>query len=268
MVVVAVGGGAHEHPHLRHRRKLRLDLGDPIEGGPARDLAVLVQESAAELALLVGEDDTGAGASGRERGGEAGRSRPDHQHIAVRVEFLVAVGIGFARGRAEAGHPADEVLVAHPRRARPHEGLVVETGRDQAGDPAGPGAEVEADAGPAVLRGRAQAVVEFDLGGAGVGLGIGAGLELDDRVGLVRAGRHHAARAVVLEAAADQPDAVGQEGRRQGVPSDAGVGTAVIGEIERPAPIDAAAAGQAKGLRGSSRDRSQLKPSGDFSPIL
>ncbi len=50
---------------------------------------------------------------------------------------------------------------------------------------------------------------------------------------------------MVFETAAKQPDAIGQQGGRQGLAREAGVGAAVEREPDGPAPIDQPAFGQA-----------------------
>ena len=102
---------------------------------------------------------------------------------------------------------------------------------------------------PAVLALRLEAVVELGGGGARVRLAPGAGAQLDDRVRLLRAGREDAARPVVLERAADQRDAVGQQRRGERIAGMALVGAAVELEQQRLAAVDEAAGGDAVGLR-------------------
>ena len=70
---------------------------------------------------------------------------------------------------------------------------------------------------PAVLAVGDETVVELLLRRARIGLGARAARELDQRIRLVGAGGDDAARAVILEAAADQMHAVGQQGGSQRV---------------------------------------------------
>lgn len=177
----------------------------------------------------------------------AGRAGADHQHVAVVVHPVVAVRIDLGRRAAQAGGLADVLLVGHPHRLRVHEGLVVETRRHQlAADLAEDSHQVVLHVRPAVGTGGHQAAVEGLLGGAYVGdLGGFAGADLQDRVGLLGAGGDDAARPRVLEAAADDVDAVGQQRGGQGVAGIALVVLAVEAEGQRAVAVDAAAAGQA-----------------------
>ena len=68
----------------------------------------LGQQAAAEARLLVGQHHPRAGAAGGERRGEPGRAAADHQHVAMGVALVVAVGIGRARRLAEARGAPDQ----------------------------------------------------------------------------------------------------------------------------------------------------------------
>ena len=79
--------------------------------------------------MLVGEDDASTGATGGQRGGEAGRPGADDEQVAMRPALLIGVRIGLVGGAAETRRLADEGLVElFPEGGRPHEGLVVEAG--------------------------------------------------------------------------------------------------------------------------------------------
>src|SRR4051812_24339863 len=168
------------------------------------------------------------------------------------VAMQVAIGIGPSRRAAEAGGTADKRLVdLGPPRGRPEEGLVVEAGRQEGREEVVGGSDVEAERRPAVLARGGEAVIELDLGGAQVGIAAPPRpLELDQGTGLLRPRGHDTARSVVLEAAADQVDAVGEKRRGQRVAGEAAVGLAVKGEGERARAVDPAAAG--KTAHGSS----------------
>ena len=72
--------------------------------------------------------------------------------------------------------------------------------------------------------------------------------ELDQRVGLLRAGGDDAAGPVILEAAPHQMHAVGEQGGGEGVAGMALVALAVEGEADGLGAVDAAALEQAEGL--------------------
>ena len=164
----------------------------------------------------------------------------------MREARRIVVGIGLVGRDAEAGRGADVRFVeALPGGLRPHEGLVVEAGRKHRRGEVVDRADVEGERRPAVLRCRGQPVIELLHGGADIRrLARGVALDLDQRVGLFRAGRQDAARAMVFERAADEMDAVGEQRRGQRVALDAGVGLAVEGEA-RGLACEAAGAGDA-----------------------
>src|SRR5579863_217315 len=94
----------------------------------------LGQKTAAQLGLLVAENDTGPAARCRECGRQTGGTATDDEHIAVSEAVRVAIGICMLRRAAESRSSTDPRLVEPmPRTARPHEGLVVEAGRDEGG---------------------------------------------------------------------------------------------------------------------------------------
>ena len=156
--------------------------------------------------------------AGRERRHQAGRPAADHQHVAMRECLLVMVRDPPRRGAAEARGAADQRLVELlPELRRPHEGLVVEAGDEEAREPVVHRADVEAQRRPAVLARGDQPVVELGRGRARVRLAPRAGAQFDQRVRLFRACREDAARAVILERAADQLHAVGEQRRGERV---------------------------------------------------
>jgi len=90
--------------------------------------------------------------------------------------------------------------------------------------------------------------------------------DFDQRAGLFLAGRENAAWAVIFEAARNDPDAVGQQGRGQCVAGIAGVVAAVEGEIETLAAIDFTTAGQPERMVGAAV-HCPVFPSGGSIPI-
>ena len=150
VVVVAEHGAARQQRDLGQRGELGERGGNPRRGVGAVDARGPGQGLAAELGLLVGEYHPRAGAPRHQRRGDPRDAAAGDQHIAVRVAMLVAIGVGVARGDAEARGLADKMLVFHPHRARPHEGLVIKTGRHQAGEAAVDRQQVEIDRRPAV----------------------------------------------------------------------------------------------------------------------
>ncbi len=203
--------------------------------------------------MLVAEQHARAGVHRSARRCEPRGAAADDQHVAVRVAMLVAVGIGRARGAAHAGDASDPVLVAQPPawRSRPHEGLVVEARGQQPREDVVDDARIHAQRRPPVLARRDQPVVEIQRRGTHVGFGGGALAHLHQRVRLLDAGGHDAARAVVLEAARDEVHAVGEQRRCKRVTRESRIRHAVEREAQRTCAIDAAAGGQAERLRHS-----------------
>ncbi len=247
VVVVAVHRGARQQHDFRQRLQLGQHLRHPFGGGLAVEGLAGVQQAAAELFLLVGQDHPGAGARGSQGRGQAGGAGADHQHVAVAVHPVVAVRVDLGGRAAQARGLADVLLVRQPHGLRVHEGLVVEAGGHHlAADLAEHAHQVVLHVRPAVGAAGHQARVQGLLGGAHVGhLGGLARADLQDGVGLLGAGRDYAAGAGVLEAAADHVDAVGQQGGGQAVAGEALVLLAVEGEGQRLAAVDATATGKA-----------------------
>ena len=108
------------------------------------------QQRPAGQAVFVGENDPRAASPCLPRRREPGRSRADDEDVAMRVHAFVPVGIGAVRRASQPRHPADEPFVEMPAAMRPHEGLVVEPGRDQAVCEVVDRGQVEADARPAI----------------------------------------------------------------------------------------------------------------------
>ncbi len=246
VVVIAEGHRARQQRHVRHRAQLCERIGDPLGSGLAVDHRLAIgEERAAHLLLLVHQHHARAGSACSQGSRQARWAGANDQGIGMGVELVVAVGIGFGRALAEAGHAADEVLVLQPEALRPHEGLVVEARWKTAVEQAVHRAEIGGQAGKAVLAFRDQTLIELDLRRAQVGLGAVALAELDQRIRLLRAGGKEAARAVILEAAADQHHAVGEQRGGEGIAVIALVRLAVEHEAQRLGAVDAAALRQA-----------------------
>src|SRR5690606_11056682 len=127
-------------------------------------------------------------------------------------------------------HLTDAGLEAVP--VRPHEGLVVEAGGQEAPEAVEEGVAIALRIGPAVDRTHLHARFQGDHGRAGVGLGGAAQANVENGVGLVRAGAPDAAWPVVLEAAADEAHAVGQQCGCDRVPRLPLQGASIEGEVE------------------------------------
>ncbi|MNF69496.1 hypothetical protein D3C84_513820 [compost metagenome] len=246
VVVVAVDRGARQQGDFRHLLQFGDGLGRPVAGRLAVEGFAGAQQAAAELFLLVGEDYPRTATPGGQCGGQTGGAAADHQHVAVLVHVVVAVRVVFLGRTAEAGGLADVLLVGQPEVLRVHEGLVVEPRRHHAAaDLAENAHQVGVDARPAVHAAGHQTRVQRLLGGTHVGdLRRFGRADLQHGVRFFGTGGDYAARARVLEAAADHVDAVGQQRGGQGVAGIALIILAVEGEGQRLAAVDAATLGK------------------------
>ncbi len=217
MVVIGEGRGAGDELNFRHRPQLGEGRGEPCFVRNLAQGSGFAQERAAERSHLVEEKNAGAASAGGQRRGKTRRPAADDEDVAMRVALLVMIGIGIGRRLPHSGGAADQMLVEAPGTLRRHEGLVIETGRQQWRHQRGGGAEVEAERGKPILAGRHEPVIELDHGGARIRLGASAVAQANQRIGLFGSGAQNAARAVVFEAAPDQADAVGEQRRRQAV---------------------------------------------------
>src|SRR5579864_8645449 len=175
------------------------------------DAPAVIEQAAAEPATFVHQHHARPAPSGRASRRESGRSGADDEDIAMEVSVLVAIGVSLARAAAHAGHATNVRLVSYPPSGRPLECLVIESGGQETRKEAGCGAEIEIDGRPAILAGCHQTFEEFDLRSSAVRLGARAQPELNQRIGLLGTDAEHAARAVVLETAADDAHAIGQQ---------------------------------------------------------
>ena len=239
VVLVAEGRAARQDPDIRPLPQARLDAPGPAQCRLAVDLGRAGQQAAAQLALFVHQDHARAGRGCRVGGRQSRRSAAQHQHIAMGVALVVALGIAGIRRAAQAGGRADPGLVTGPQAARPHEGLVIEAGGQEARQPLVDGQAVALQRRFRIHAGRRQALVQLDLGGARIRHAVWPGFELHDGVGLLHPRRDDAARAVILEAAGDETQAIGQQRRGQRVARVALVRHAVEREMQGLGTVDA-----------------------------
>ena len=240
VVVIAEDIGPRQDLDVRQRLQRSEHLGMPGLV-PRAD-----QQAAADQDVALAQDDARPGFACGAGGCEARCARADDEDVAMRMHRLVMVRVGFGRGAAEAGGPADQRLVEFlPETLRPHEGLVVEAGRERLAGQRVERHHVEGERGPAVLAAADEPVVQLDLGRLAVRLAPRALAQFDQRVRLVGTGGHDPARPVVFEAAADQAHAIGQQGRGERIARMAGELTPVEAEADGFAAVDQAAAGKA-----------------------
>lgn len=233
VVVVAESGGAGENLHIVHRLQAGNRFLRPLIAVETVDLDATVEaQRTAGFGLLVTENDLGTGMSRSKGSRKTGNAGTHHQHVAMRVAAGIVIRIRFLRGDAETGGTADDRLVDMlPCRLRPHEGLVVEAGREEGRHQVVDAADIEGQRREAVLRFDDHAVEDFLHRGTHVRLLAGAvARNVDQRVRLFGTGRENAARAVILERAADQMDVVGDQRRGDSITLQRRVALAVEGE--------------------------------------
>ena len=203
-----------------------------------------VQQRAAGLPVLVAQHDVGAELRGPQRRAQPGDAAADHEHVAVAAAVLGAPApVVLALGEdPEAGRVAQHLLVQRPQPARADERLVVEAGRrERAADDVGCAHDVEVEPGPGV------GVRDREPVGHALGARAhrGAAADLHERVRALAAAAQLAARAVVLERAAERaPSGCVQRGRDR-VALVRRDRLAVEREADRPRAVDPLA-----GLRG------------------
>ena len=193
----------------------------------------------AEARILVRQDDPQARCRRCRCRGEAGNAGAHHQHVAMHMQLLVAVRVAPGRCDAKAGGAANERLVdVLPEPLRPLEGLVIKAGWEEARQGVVDDAHIEVEVGPAVLAHRHQAVKELDLGGTQVRIMAHAFAHPGKRVHFLRAEPDDAARAVILEAAAEHLLAVGHHGGSERIAGKARHALAVEGEAQWLRAVD------------------------------
>ena len=266
VVVVPEDRGAIEHEDVRQLRQFFRYAGHPGRAFHAIDLPRPRQQAAAAFGAFLHEDGAHALASRLQRGGQAGRPGTDDDDVAMPVHPVVGVRVGRVGRDAQAGGgPQCRLIELLPEALGPHEGLVIKAGDQDGGGEAVDGADVELDAREAIDARRRQARVKLDFGRAQVRLGVGALLELHQCIRLLVARGKHAARAVILEAACDEVDAIGEQGGSEGVACVALQLPAVEREVQRPHSVDAACADEARIARPRA---AHLAPPGGSSPGL
>ena len=146
------------------------------------------------------------------------------------VALFISVWVGRGGTAPHAGHAADEMLIMGPKIRRPHEGLVIKSGRQKLRYQAQATGYVPTQGGPVVLAVCGQILVELILCGADIRLGLGATAQPYQGIGFFTARPKHAPGAMVFKAAPHQAHPIGQKGRGQGVTVIALVGKAIEGE--------------------------------------
>ncbi len=262
VMVMAERRGPRQERNLLHGFELLHRRPCPFQRRLAIKERATGQHAAAKLVLLITQDHARATPTCFECCSETGGSGAHDHHVGMRVLLVITIRIGPFRRLAETGRLADSRLVdVVPERLRPHEGLVVEAGRQQRREQTIDRRNIEADAGPAIDAADLHAMVQLGLRGTQIRDGGVAGADLHQRIGAFRAGAHDAARPMQLEAAADQVDAVRKQRGCQGIALETLQLSAIECENQRPITIHATAGLQAMRL-------AHCSPPGASSPIL
>src|SRR5690606_12626295 len=180
----------------------------------------------------------GLGSCKRSR--QACRSPTNNEHVTMGIAVQVAICITLCRRHAEPCHRADGGLVKPmPEGPWPLEGLVVEPGDEDRRETIVDGAKIPGQGRPMVLRARNKAIHRFDDRRPVVGITpSGAAIDVEERIGLVRAMAEYAAWAVILERPADEMNAIRQKCRCDRVASIAVDRAAIEGETHPARTID------------------------------
>ena len=209
-----------------------------------------MDELAADLGVVVDEDDRAPRPGCGVGGGETRRPGADHEQVATRVDpWIVGWRTMIRIDAPESGHGANRAFISLP--ARPEERLVVEPRGQERRELVDKSGAIAGGRRRRVDRAHGEIVLERFRRRPQVRRRCSVPRHVDDRVRLFRPRAPDSARAVVFEAAADNPDAIGDERRGDAVAHDAGIGLAVEGEGKRLTAIDAAAGGQTKAAQGS-----------------
>ncbi len=145
VVVITKGGRARQNPHIGQGLQLGKNLLRPfITGQTVDDRAGIETQGSADVRILIHQNDAGASFRGRKRSCETGDTGAGHQHVAMGITSGIMIRIRLARRLAEAGGAADQRFVnLVPGGLRPHERLVVETGREHRRQKIVDGAQIE-----------------------------------------------------------------------------------------------------------------------------
>ncbi|MNL44709.1 hypothetical protein D3C87_1673020 [compost metagenome] len=172
MVVITKGGGARQNPHIGQRLQFGEDLLRPfITGKTVDDRTGIEAQHTADFGILVHQNDACAGFCSSQRRRQAGNAGAGDEHIAMGITAGIMIRIRFARRLAETGGATDQRFVnLVPGSLRPHEGLIIETGREHRRQKIVDSAQIEGQRRETVLRGDDRAVENLLNRGAHIGL--------------------------------------------------------------------------------------------------
>jgi hypothetical protein len=239
VVIDARAHGAVAQADIRHGLK-GLDSGfHPSLCRGAFDHIAIDGRAATPMGGLLQHDDAGTGGACNQGRLQTGDTAADHQHVAEGIGLLVPVSIAVFRRFAKASGLADDRLEqVLPRGARIHEGLVIETARQEPCEGVVDHAHVEFKAGPVVLAFGLKPVEKLGRGDALVRFEPRPLAQAHKRVRLFGASGHDAARAVIFEGPAHKDLIIGQKCRGKGIALVSTQLLAVEGKFLRDSAVD------------------------------
>jgi hypothetical protein len=261
MVVDARHHGAQAQVDVFHRFEFCDGCSHPILCRSPVNADAIDRRAPAPMVGLFAQEHLGPRATGLEGRLQARNPAAGDDDVHMGVEMLVPVGVrvlGIGRFAKARRLPDEWLEHVFPERARVDEGLVVESGRQEARECCVHLPDVPFEAGPVVLRRGGQAVEELGGRGALVGFMPVTLPEVHERVGFFPARRNDAARAVILERPAHDPLAVGHERGGKRITGMARKTLAVEGEFDLRAAVDQAAAPGQTGAHGVASQSGRL----------
>src|SRR5271156_5835427 len=202
-----------------------------------------MNELTADLGMIVDKENRTPCESAGIGRGESRCSGADDKEIATAIDLRIVgrrtiIGIH----PAKPGHGPNCALESFP--PRPEKRLVIEARRQERRDLVEDSGAIGGRRRRGIDRAHGDVVLERLSGRAQIRGGDAAARHVDDRVRLFGPRAPDSARAVILEAAADDADAVRQQRRSDAVALEAGVRLAVKREYAGSPAIDPAASGE------------------------
>ena len=257
MVVNARPHRAQAQRDIRHGNQIGDHLVHDLIHRHAVDRAAIDWRATARMGVLLEDQDSRSGVCRRFGRHQPGNARANNQHVAERIEMLVAVRVAPFGRLPQPRCLSDERLVdMFPQGARMNERLVVEARGHEPRQPGIQRAHVEIEAWPVVLRRGEQPVEKLCGCRALVRLELALNAKVHEGVRLFDTCSHDATRAVVLERPAHQHLVIGQKRRGERVARVPSHDLAVEGEPHAAILVDQAAArGQTRAHARSLHDQ-------------
>ena len=211
-VVVVITGdcGTRQQHDVGQTAKLIHGVLCPVMPGFTFDTDLFPVQDAAEGFILFDQHHPCTCPARGQSGHQSGGTTAANQQITVGIDLFVVIRIGPCERPAQTGGFPDGALPDAP--VGPFEGLVIKTGRPEYVCVIEQAAHIEIHGGPAVLAVRHQSLCERNrrcTGGGHTGV---AFADLKQCAGFLFTSGENTSRAVIFEAAADDLDAVCEQG--------------------------------------------------------